>query len=385
MVDNFVNREYDNTVFCPYRICPLGAHVDHQWGRVTGFALNKGITMKFDVEHDGNVEVNSTNFKGTTKFNVKGKLEKSQEWGDYLKGAVASLSRFYELNKGIKGYVAGSLPIGGLSSSAAVIITYIVSLAKANDIKLERSELIKLALWVENEFIGISVGKLDKSCEILCKESNLLYLDTLNDTYKLIPMNENMKPFRVAIIFSGIERSLANSSYNLRVDECKAAAYALKCYSNMEYGKFIETRLRDVPREIFEEHKDMLPRNWYKRALHFYDENDRVKKGIEAWKNGNIEEFGKLIFESGYSSIHNYEAGSDELRVLYDIMKNTDGIYGGRFSGAGFKGCCMALIEPGKEESIEKYVREEYLKRFPMLENKFSVHFCEISNGVNLS
>ena len=112
---------------------------------------------------------------------------------------------------------------------------------------------------------------------------------------------------------------------------------------------------------------------------------DRVKKGIEAWKNGNIEEFGKLIFESGYSSIHNYEAGSDELRVLYDIMKNTDGIYGGRFSGAGFKGCCMALIEPGKEESIEKYVREEYLKRFPMLENKFSVHFCEISNGVNLS
>lgn len=66
-------------------------------------------------------------------------------------------------------------------------------------------------------------------------------------------------------------------------------------------------------------------------------------------------------------------------------MKNTDGIYGGRFYGAGFKGCCMALIEPGKEESIEKYVREEYLKRFPMLENKFSVHFCEISNGVNLS
>ena len=384
MFKGFDDREYENTVFCPYRICPLGAHVDHQWGRVTGFALNKGITMKFDVTDNGDIEVDSTNFKGTTKFNVKEDLEKSQEWGDYLKGAVASLSRFYELNKGIRGYVAGSLPIGGLSSSAAVIITYIVSLAGANDIKLERSELIKLALWVENEFVGISVGKLDQSCEILCEEGHILFLDTLDDTYKLIPMSPNMKPFRVAIIFSGLERSLANSSYNLRVDECKAASYALKAYSNMEYGKFKETRLRDVPREIFEEYKKVLPTNWYKRALHFYDENDRVKNGIKAWKDGNIEEFGNLIFESGYSSIHNYEAGSDELRALYDIMKNTDGIYGGRFSGAGFKGCCMALIEPGKEESIEKYVREEYLKRFPLLENKFSVHFCEISNGVEL-
>lgn len=372
------------TAFCPYRICPLGAHVDHQWGRVTGFALNKGITMEFEATEDGSVEVESANFIGKTEFNINDELEKSQEWGDYLKGSVASLSRFYELSKGIKGQVTGSLPIGGLSSSAAVIITYITSLAKANDIKLERSELIRLALWVENEYIGISVGKLDQSCEVLCKKGHMLYLDTLDDTYKLIPVSEKMKPFRIAIIFSGLERSLANSSYNLRVDECKSAAYALKAYSNMEYGKFKDTRLRDVPREIFEEYKDMLPRNWYKRAIHYYDENDRVKKGIKAWKNGDIEEFGNLIFESGYSSIHNYEAGSDELRALYDIMKKTDGIYGGRFSGAGFKGCCMALIEPGKEETIEKYIKQEYLKLFPMLKDKFSVHFCEIANGVDL-
>lgn len=370
--------------FCPYRICPLGAHVDHQWGRVTGFAINKGITMEFDPTDDGSVEVESANFIGNTVFNVKDKIEKSQEWGDYLRGAVVSLARFYDIKRGIKGKVEGSLPIGGLSSSAAVIITYILSLARANNIVLERTEVIKLALWVENEFVGVNVGKLDQSCEVLCKEGHLLYLDTSDDTYKLIPVSENMKPFRIAIIFSGLERSLANSSYNLRVDECKATAYALKGYGNMEYGKFKDTRLRDVPREIFEQYKDMLPRNWYKRALHYYDENDRVRKGIIAWKEGNLEEFGRLIFESGYSSIHNYEAGSDELRTLYDIMRQTDGIYGGRFSGAGFKGCCMALIEPGKEESIKKYVTEEYLKVFPMLKEKFSVHFCEIANGVEI-
>jgi len=363
----------------------LGAHVDHQWGKVTGFAIDKGITMEFEPTEDGSIYVESCNFKGITRFNVRDEeIEKTNEWGDYLRGAVVSLSRYYELSKGLKGIVKGDLPIGGLSSSAAVIITYIVSLAKVNDIQLERSEVIKIALWVENSFVGIGVGKLDQSCEVLCKKGHLLYLDTIDDRYKLIPINENMKPFKVAIIFSGLERSLANSSYNLRVDECKAAAYELKGLANMEYGKFNDTRLRDVPREIFEEYKSYLPVNWYRRALHFYDENERVMLGVQAWKDGDLDKFGKLIFESGYSSIYNYETGSEELRALYEIMTNTDGIYGGRFSGAGFKGFCMALIDPEKEEAIKENITQEYLNRFPLLKDRFSIHICEISNGVEL-
>ena len=65
-------------------------------------------------------------------------------------------------------------------------------------------------------------------------------------------------------------------------------------------------------------------------------------------------------------------------------MTGTDGIYGGRFSGAGFKGCCMALIDPSFEESIVNKVTEEYLKEFPMLKDKFSVHICKSADGVDL-
>lgn len=386
MEDIFDNMEIYRkyTVFCPYRVCPLGAHVDHQFGKVTGFAIDKGITMEFEPTEDGEIELHSSNFPETISFNLNDELEKMCNWGDYLKGSIASVARFYEIKKGIRGVVQGDLPIGGLSSSAAVIITYILGLCKANDIVLERSEVIKLAMWVETDFIGISVGKLDQSCEVLCKEDHLLYLDTLDDTHKQIPKSKEMKPFKIAIIFSGVERNLANSSYNLRVDECKAAAYALKGYGNIEYGKFKDTFLRDVPREVFEIYKDNLPRNWYKRALHYYDENERVRKGIKAWKTGDIEAFGQLVFESGYSSIYNYEAGSEELITLYHIMKETDGIYGGRFSGAGFKGCCMAIINPEKEESIKKNVTETYLKKFPYLAEKFEVHFCNIANGVEI-
>lgn len=65
-------------------------------------------------------------------------------------------------------------------------------------------------------------------------------------------------------------------------------------------------------------------------------------------------------------------------------MVDTDGIYGGRFSGAGFKGCCMALIDPNKSEEIEAKVEAEYLKTFPELEGKYSFHLCESADGVEL-
>ena len=88
---------------------------------------------------------------------------------------------------------------------------------------------------------------------------------------------------------------------------------------------------------------------------------------------------------SGYSSINNWETGSHELIKLYEIMTETEGIYGGRFSGAGFKGCCMALIDPAYEESIVEAVTRKYVKAFPSLEAKYSVHICESADGVHLN
>ena len=170
----------------------------------------------------------------------------------------------------------------------------------------------------------------------------------------------------------------------MRVDECKSAAYALKAYAGMEYGKFNETYLRDVPYEVYMQYKDRLPENWAKRAAHWYGEYFRVQKGAGAWAQGDIEAYGQLSFESGESSINLYETGSAELKSLYEIMRQTDGIYGGRFSGAGFKGCCMALFDPAYEESMVEKVTREYLKAFPYLEGKYSVHICESADGAKI-
>ena len=71
-----------------------------------------------------------------------------------------------------------------------------------------------------------------------------------------------------------------------------------------------------------------------------------VCAGVEAWKKGDLNMFGGLMKESGYSSIYSYETGSDELKTMYDIICKAPGMYGGRFSGAGFNGSSIALIAP---------------------------------------
>ncbi len=369
--------------FCPYRICPLGAHSDHQLGKITGLAIDKGIHIAYNPKQNGVVELVSLQFSKRAQWHVRSVPEnKENDWADYLRGATQALAAKHPLTVGLSGVIEGSLPIGGLSSSAAVILAFLTALCKVNGLKLSGSELIATALAAENNYVGVSCGKLDQSCEVYAQKDHLLYLDTRDDSYELIPTAPNMKPYSIAIFFSGVERSLAGSKFNMRVDECRSAAYALKAYAGIEYGKFQETNLRDVPYEVYLQYKDRLPENFAKRAEHWYTEFDRVQRGAQAWRQGDLETFGRLSFESGRSSIYNYETGSPELKELYEIMLRTDGIYGGRFSGAGFKGCCMALIDPAYTESITRSVTAAYLKTFPELEGKFSVHICHSADGI---
>ncbi len=373
------------TAFTPYRVCPIGAHSDHQLGQITGFAINKGIHIAFGPKQNGVVEIQSLQFEKRAQWHVAFTPESPQgDWADHLRGATIALHSRYNLKTGLCAVVDGELPIGGLSSSAAVIITFLSALCTMNGISLSPQELILISKEAENKYVGVACGKLDQSCEVYCKKDHLLYLDTMDDSYELIPQPKQMKPFQFMIFFSGLERSLAGSAFNMRVDECKSAAYALKAFAGMEYGKFQDTFLRDVPVEVFHQYKDRLPEKWRQRAEHWYSEFDRVQKGVKAWREGDIEAYGRLSFESGYSSIHSWETGSPELIKLYEIMAQTKGIYGGRFSGAGFKGCCLAIVDPAYTESIAEQVTREYLKEFEHLTGKYSVHICESADGVKL-
>ena len=374
--------QYQYHIFSPYRVCPIGAHVDHQHGLVTGFAIDKGVDLWFNVREDGLVKLSSRSFEGDVEFDISQPSQvREHHWGDYARGAKYALRKRFELSKGVEGVLQGSLPVGGLSSSAAVLIAYVMAFAKANGIKLRPFEVVQIASEAEREYIGLNNGLLDQSCIALGKKDGLLFLDCDSNDYRVIKRHPEMPDFEIGIFFSGLTRSLVNSDYNLRVYECKTAAWNMLAYTEQPLKTFDKTFLRDIPKATFEKTRIAMPARFARRAEHFYSEYRRVRQGVTAWETGNLKLFGKLSFDSCESSIHNYECGSPELIAIYEIMRELPGVYGGRFSGAGFKGACIALVDPAYKEEIGRTLTERYLTLFPEYERTFQVFWVKPDNG----
>ncbi|MDD5891678.1 MAG: galactokinase family protein [Bacteroidales bacterium] len=373
---------YRYHIFSPYRVCPIGAHVDHQHGLVTGFAIDKGVDLWFNVREDSQVNLTSNSFEGDVHLDLSTRSEvREKHWGDYARGAKYALKKRFELTRGIDGVLQGSLPVGGLSSSAAVLIAYVMAFAKANGIMLQPFEVAQIASEAEREYIGLNNGLLDQACIALGQKDGLLFLDCDTNDWRIIKRNPKMPDFEIGIFFSGLTRSLVNSDYNLRVSECKTAVWNMLAYQNQPLKPFEKTFLRDIPKTVFDSTRDLMPLRFAKRAEHFYSEYRRVRQGVTAWESGNIQLFGKLSFDSCESSIHNYECGSPELISIYNIMRPLPGVYGGRFSGAGFKGAVIALVDPRYKDSIEQELTRQYLEIYPEYTDTFKVFWVKPDNG----
>lgn len=376
--------DYKFRAFCPYRICPLGAHIDHQHGVVTGFALDRGVTIEYSPSVDTKISAVSDNFGGNVVFDITDIPQKQGDWADYLRGAVKALDKKHPLRRGLDAHISGSLPVGGLSSSAAVTIAFLSALCAVNDIKLSPQEMIDTARECENNYVGVGSGMLDQACEVYSDKDALLVLDTNDGVHTLIPRLPEMKPFDVCVMFSGVSRSLAASDYNSRVSECRMAAFQLLTFAGFDVADPNQCSLRDVPRPFFNRFAVRLPDNYRNRAVHYFTESDRVAAGIDAWKKGDIELFGRFVTDSGASSVSNYECGSPELSALFDAARSTDGVYGCRFSGAGFGGSLIALTDPSKRGEIEEAVTRLYLEKYPQHRDKFAVYFCKTADGCRI-
>ncbi|MEY8292034.1 hypothetical protein AAK882_05205 [Carnobacteriaceae bacterium 52-44] len=141
-------------------------------------ALEASIDLVYSSTEDGNVNIVSLDFEGEENFNLEDELDYIPGfWGNYLRGAVISLQKDYELTKGINGVLGGSLPIGGLSSSAAVITAYLMALCDVNGIELSELQLIHYNSTAEREFVGLKNGILDQSANILSRNNHLMVMD----------------------------------------------------------------------------------------------------------------------------------------------------------------------------------------------------------------
>ncbi|XP_074579638.1 galacturonokinase [Curcuma longa] len=390
-------------VVSPYRICPLGAHIDHQGGTVTAMTINMGLLLGFVPSHDAQVSVKSAQFHGEVKFSVDEvqcpkKIREEPDWARYPRGALYALqSKGHHLTKGFIGFICGSEEhSSGLSSSAAVGIAYLLALERVNDKTISPEDNIELDRLIENGYLLLQNGILDQSAILLSKYGHLTWIDCKTRKHDIVyfsnlqngqcQRSHGQATFKILLAFSGLKEPLIrNSGYNTRVSECKEAAEILLDAAGDGY---MEPLLCNVDPTFFEAHKDLLKPNLAKRALHYFSENKRVKEGLKAWASGNLDDFGRLVSASGRSSIENYECGCQEMIDLYEILLKAPGVFGARFSGAGFRGCCLALVDADCAEEAAAFVQQEYKKVQPAFASKISparlVLICEPGDSAHV-
>jgi len=369
-------------VVSPLRICPLGAHVDHQGGFVTGVALDSSVNITYCPTEDGYIRIQSMDFPDEEYFhldNIPDMVPGS--WGNYIRGAALSLKRDYVLKRGFKAIISGKLPIGGLSSSAAVITAYLMALCDVNDIAVEKMDLVHYSHWVETDYIGLKNGILDQAANILSEKDKLMVMDCNTNEYTLVEKGLDTPEFEFVVVYSGISTALIGTDYNNRVDECKVASWILHELSNNQIPSLKASRLIDITYDVFLDNERFLPGRFQRRASHFYTEQERVHKGVEAWVSGDLKAFGQLMNASGESSVHQYECGCPELITIFETLKETPGVYGARFSGAGYRGCCIGLVDPKYKNEIKEKMDAIYPIKHPEYKDVYDVHFCKVEDG----
>ena len=431
----------------PYRVCPLGAHVDHQGGRVLGMALNCGITLAFVPVPDSarlpasTVLLRSDAFAGEVRFDLLDDDESMPPplsssaadapggWGAYPRGAAAVLRAALRPNpprRGIVGVVRASPPNlarSGVSSSAALSVACVraLSLAAAADENASDAlsrlgddplwRTIRLARAVETERVGVKCGVLDQASSILSRRGAVTLVDCATEAHETVRFacdraealgadsdspeafgdaadddddGRGALPFVVLLAHSGLRAALSETKYNARVDEYPAAAIAgidprARRLGDVRGGRAaFETFRRSLRRKQETSEADAA---FLRRATHYFDEVDRVAAGTAAWRRGDVRAFGSAMNASGVSSIELYECGCEPMNALRATAERAPGVYGARFSGAGFRGCVVALAERARAAEAAEWIAERYARAFPDLAKDAGVVLAESSHG----
>ncbi len=363
----------------PYRICPLGAHIDHQGGPVLGMTINAYTLLAFTPTDDGTVRLTSRNYPGKVRFELDRILDTTESsWGVYARAAALAFKEAYPTEKGVSGLLEGMLPGCGLSSSASVLLAYLHAFAAANHIRLQPWDYVRLTQRAENKYIGLKNGILDQTSIVFGRKGCLLHIDTKEEKVSELPERPGETRYRILVAYSGYSRELTTSGYNTRVQECREAAVRLSHLADSGLAQI----LSDVPEEAFSRYGHKLPQDVGRRAKHFFNEVQRVRKGVIAWRQGLIDEFGQLMLASCRSSMEQYECGIQAIYDLQKIVSSAEGMLGSRFMGGGFGGCVAGFVNQERAAAAASDIQQVYRKMHPEVADQALVYLTDSADGV---
>ena len=280
------------TIFTPGRTELAGNHTDHQNGRVLASAVDVGLTASVEKTEDKNIHIESEGFPA---FDVA--LDELEvfppEFGTSKALVRGMLADFKALGLKIGPFsarITSTLPSGsGLSSSAAfsVMIGRILN-ALYNNQEADPITIARSAQKAENNYFGKPCGLMD---QLACSLGHAVYVDF--STMEIDPIIADFGAMGLTLCLTntgGSHAGLDSSYARIRADMVYIA------------NLFDKGMLSDVDPSEFRAKGWSSADRPVRRAMHFFDENERVPLMRNALRNGNGEEYMRLMNASGRSS-----------------------------------------------------------------------------------
>ena len=335
----------------PGRVNLIGEHTDYNEGFVMPCAVEYHTLVGISPRDDLQVETLALDWQNQVdSFSLRCDIEfhATQMWSNYIRGVVSEMrNRGYQL-RGCNIAVTGNVPQGaGLSSSAALEVGVARAIAQVSGLTLEAAEIAAIGQAAENNFVGCACGIMDQLISAAGREGYALGIDCRSLALTPLPFPESLS---LLIVNSNVKRGLVDSEYNLRRQQCEAAA-----------AFFGEASLREVSLETFRQQRDQLDLVVARRAQHVLEENQRVLAMQDAFRSDNIPAISRLMAESHRSMRDLFEITTVEIDFLVERIAAVLGERGGvRMTGGGFGGCVVALLPASLIDDVTAEIARSY-------------------------
>ncbi|MCR5112780.1 MAG: galactokinase [Acholeplasmatales bacterium] len=360
----------------PARVNLIGEHIDYNGGKVLPATIGLYTYGYFSFRDDNEIHLYSLN---TRKLVIR-KLDdidynEENGWGSYPLGVVRILNLTNnQVNKGFNIMYASNIPLGsGLSSSAAILDLTAYILNNEFNLGYDNKEVSLIGVRAEREYCGLSCGIMDEAAIALGKKNKAILIDCAKYEYEYLPFE--LGDYRLLVMKTNKPRSLTDSKYNERVNECNQALSVLKKHYNIENLTELKSEeLNNIEKYL---NNDVL----FRRVRHVVTENERVYQFKDALIKGDVKLLGKLFNESHQSLRDDYEVTGTHLDSLTDLARTEKGCLGARMTGAGFGGCAIAIVHKDSVEHFKSSVNSGYYKA---LHIRSEILECEIPDGVGI-
>lgn len=344
--------------YAPGRVEILGNHTDYNEGYVLSAAINFGTFFLALPSQDSSCRLVAGDLLQEVSFDaIAPAPSKNSVWANYVIGVLAGVRRHGHIDHGFNGVFFGNVPLGaGLSSSAALEIAAGLALSSLYGLDIPKIDLARIGQAAEHDFVGVKCGLLDQISSLFGQEQALVMSDFRTLAVETVAMGDDAC---FLMCNTNSKHQLVDGAYNERRSKCEEAT----AFFADVLTKPVEA-LRDVDERDLAAHRDRMPELTAKRAAHPIGENARVLRGRELLHKGDLEEFGRLMFESHESSRVNFENSCPELDFLVEQGAQIPGVLGARLSGGGFGGSAVMLVHPRDTAFVSKALASAYDKKF---------------------